>query len=216
MAVTSELARLLEHPGIWRGTSVARTEVLSSGFAALDERLPGGGWPRSGLIEILTPRLGIGELTLLLPVLSTLTRAPMPRSAVWVAPPFEPFAPALAAHGVVLERILIVRVPEALRSGALWAFEQSLGSNACDLVMSWALNHPKGPRAKEIRRLQLAAERGRALGVLFRPLQAARESSHAALRLAIEPSTYGVRVHLLKSKGGVRGTVDLDLTTAGG
>ena len=216
MVVTSELARLLEHPGIWRGTSVARTEVLSSGFAALDERLPGGGWPRSGLIEILTPRLGIGELTLLLPVLSKLTRAPMARSAVWIAPPFEPFAPALAAHSVVLERVLIVRVPEALRSGALWAFEQSLGSNACDLVMSWALNHPKGPRAKEIRRLQLAAERGRALGVLFRPFQAARQSSHAALRLAIEPSTYGVRVNLLKSKGGVRGSVDLDLTTAGG
>src|SRR4051812_25452769 len=49
------LRTLLEHPGIWRGTSVARTEVLSSGFPALDERLPSGGWPRSGLIEILTP-----------------------------------------------------------------------------------------------------------------------------------------------------------------
>jgi hypothetical protein len=216
MALSSELAQLLEHPGIWRGTSVARTEVLSSGFAALDERLPGGGWPRSGLIEILAPRLGVGELTLVLPVLATLTRAPMARSAAWVAPPFEPFAPALAAHGVVLERILIVKVPESLRSGALWAFEQSLGSSACDLVMSWALTHPKGPRPKEIRRLQLAAERGRALGVLFRDLRAAREASHAALRLTIEPSTYGVRVNVLKSKGGVRGSLDLDLTTAGG
>ena len=72
-----------------------------------------------------------------------------------------------------------------------------------------------GPRRKEIRRLQLAAERGRALGVLFRPLQAARESSHAALRIAIEPSTCGVRVNLLKSKGGVRGSVELDLTAEG-
>jgi hypothetical protein len=216
MVVTSELARLLEHPGIWRGTSVARGEVLSSGFAALDERLPGGGWPRSGLIEVLAPRLGGGELTLLLPVLAALTRAPMARSSVWVAPPFEPFAPALAAHGVILERIVVVRVPAASKSGALWAFEQSLGSGACDFVMSWALVHSRAPRAKEIRRLQLAAERGRALGVLFRPLQAARESSHAALRLAIEPSTYGVRVNLLKSKGGVRGSVDLDLTEVGG
>jgi protein ImuA len=216
MALSPELVRLLEHPGIWRGTSVARTDVISSGFAALDERLPGGGWPRSGLIEILVPRLGVGELTLLLPVLATLTRASMARSAVWVSPPFEPFAPALAARCVVLERILIVRVPEALRSGALWAFEQSLGSNACDLVMSWALSDSKGPRAKQIRRLQLAAERGRALGVLFRPLRAARESSHAALRLAIEPSTYGVRINLFKSKGGVRGSVDLELTAAGG
>jgi protein ImuA len=211
MAVNSELARLLEHPGIWRGTSVARTEVLSSGFDALDERLPGGGWPRSGLIEILTPRLGVGELSLFLPVLSALTSAPMARSAVWVSPPFEPFAPALAAHGVAVERILVVRVPASLRSGALWAFEQSLVSGACDFVMTWA----KRPQSKQIRRLQLAAEQGRALGVLFRPLQAARESSHAALRMAIEPSASGVRVNLLKSKGGVRGTVQLDLTAPG-
>jgi cell division inhibitor SulA/protein ImuA len=211
MAVSLEIARLLEHPAIWRGTSVARTEVLSSGFDALDERLPGGGWPRSGLVEILTPRLGVGELTLFLPLLGALTSAPTARSAVWVAPPFEPFAPALAAHGVALERILVVRVPTALRSGALWAFEQALASGACDLVMTWA----KGPKAKEIRRLQLAAEQGRALGVLFRPLQAARESSHALLRMAVEPSAFGVRVNLLKSKGGVRGTVELNLTAAG-
>jgi hypothetical protein len=82
--------------------------------------------------------------------------------------------------------------------------------------MSWALSPAKGPRPREIRRLQLAAERGRTVGVLFRHLRAAGEASHAALRLAIEPSSYGVRVNILKSKGGVRGSVDLDLTTAGG
>ncbi|MBS0422208.1 MAG: translesion DNA synthesis-associated protein ImuA [Proteobacteria bacterium] len=210
MACNPELARLLEHPAIWRGTSVARAEVLPSGFAALDERLPGGGWPRSGLIEILLSRFGVGELTLLLPVLAALTSASTARASVWVAPPFEPFAPALAAHGVVLEHLLVVRVPAALRSGALWAFEQSLSCGACDLAMAWA----KRPRAKQIRRLQLAAERGRTLGVLFRPLRTRSESSHAALRIAIEPSTYGVRVNLLKSKGGVRGSVELDLADA--
>ena len=218
MAFNSELARLLEHPAIWRGTRVARAEVLPSGFGALDERLPGGGWPRSGLIEILVSRFGVGELTLLLPLLATLTRGPVARSCVWVAPPFEPFAPALDAHGVALDRILVVRVPTAqklVRRGRLdailWAFEQSLASGACDLVMAWA----KRPRPKEIRRLQLAAEHGRTLGVLFRPVQAARESSHATLRMAIEPAAYGVRVTLLKSKGGVRGSVDLDLLAAG-
>jgi hypothetical protein len=214
MAVNSELARLLEHPAIWRGTSVARAEVLSSGFGALDERLPGGGWPRSGLIEILVSRFGVGELTLLLPMLAALSTVPLARSCVWVAPPFEPFAPALAAHGVALERVLVVRVPAAqkrLRHAALWAFEQSLGSGACDLVIAWA----KRPRPKEIRRLQLASERGRSIGVLFRPLQALRESSHAVLRMTLEPSIHGVRVTLLKSKGGTRGSFDLDLTAGG-
>lgn len=214
MSASSELARLLEHPGIWRGTSVARTEVLPTGYPALDERLPGGDWPRSGLIEILVSRFGVGELTLMLPALAALTRGPMPRWCVWVAPPFEPFAPALAAHGTALERLLVVRPPavpgqrpRGSTNGILWSFEQSLSSGACDLVMAWA----RRPRAKEVRRLQLAAERGRAVGVLFRPQQAAREASHAALRLAIEPATRGVRLTLLKSRGGVRGSIELDL-----
>jgi protein ImuA len=204
MSIHSELAQLLEHPAIWRGTSVARTEVLSSGFAALDQRLPCGGWPRSGLIEILVSRLGVGELRLLLPVLAVLTCQPGARSCVWVAPPFEPFAPALAAHGIILERQLIVRPPA---KAIAWAFEQSLGSGACDIVMAWA----RQIRSKEIRRLQLAAERGRALGVLFRPRCAERESSHAILRMVVEASACRARVTLLKSRGGARGSVDLNL-----
>jgi hypothetical protein len=211
-AAHSELARLLEHPAIWRGTSVARTEALPTGFGALDERLPGRGWPRSGLIEILVSRFGVGELTLLLPALAALTRLPTARWCVWVAPPLEPFAPSLAAHGVVLERVLVIRPPavhgrvRGSLHGALWAFEQSLGSGACDIAMAWA----KRPRTKEIRRLQLAAERGRTLGVLFRPRQAARESSHAVVRMMLEPTAHGVRVTLLKSRGGVRGCLELN------
>jgi cell division inhibitor SulA/protein ImuA len=219
MSVNSELARLLEHPAIWRGTSVARTETLPTGFDALDERLPGRGWPRSGLIEILVSRFGVGELTLLLPALAALSRRPMARWCVWVAPPLEPFAPSLAAHGVALERVLVVRAPAApkreRRNGisgarATWAFEESLACGACDIAMAWA----KRPRIKEIRRLQLAAERGRTLGVLFRPQQAARESSYAALRMTIVPCAHGVRVTLLKSRGGVRGSVELSLQGA--
>ncbi len=213
MSASSELARLLEHPAIWRGTRVARSDVLATGYSRLDARLPGGGWPRSGLIEILVSRVGVGELTLLLPSLAASTRLPLARWCVWVAPPFEPFPPALAAQGLVLDRVLVVRVPtignhrRAGASEALWAFEQSLGSGACDVVMGWA----RRPGARVIRRLQLAAERGRTLGVLFRPLRGASQSSHAILRLAIEPSASGVRVTLLKSRGGVRGGVDLDL-----
>jgi len=208
------LSRLLEHPAIWRGTSVARTEVLSTGYNALDERLPGGGWPRSGLIEILVSRFGVGELTLLLPALASLTHLPIARWCAWISPPFEPFAPSLAAHGIALEHVLIVRVPATSKqrtrgssTPALWAFEQSLGSGACDMVLAWV----KEPRAKEIRRLQLAAERGRTLGVLFRPQQAALETSHAVARIAVEPAAHGVRVTLLKSRGGVRGSLELDL-----
>jgi hypothetical protein len=200
MAGDPKLARLLEHPALWRGSSAAQRPGLSTGFAALDEQLPGKGWPRNGLIEILVSRFGSGELSLLLPALAALTRARCARWCVWVVPPLMPFAPALAARGVVLDRVAVV-------SGAhpLWAFEQALGSGACDAALAWA----QRPMPREIRRLQLAAERGRTLGVLFRPRRAARQPSAAVLRLGLEPSGAGVRVSLLKGRSVRRGAVDL-------
>jgi len=196
----SKLTRLLEHPAIWRGRSSARLAVLPSGFAALDERLPGNGWPRSGLIEILIARFGSGELYLMLPMLAALTRAAGARWCVWVAPPLMPFAPALAAAGVVLDRVAVV-------GGArpLWAFEQVLGSGACDAALAWV----RQPQTRELRRLQLATERGRTLGVLFRPRSAARESSPAVLRLGLAPCAAGLRVTLLKGRSADRGTFEL-------
>lgn len=199
-AVDTSLDRLLEHPAIWRGRSTARAEVLPTGFSALDDSLPGSGWPRAGLVEILVSRLGVGELSLLMPVLAALTRRPSARWCGWIAPPYEPFAPALAAHGLLLERLFIANAEKPL-----WAFEQALGSGACEAVLGWI----DKPRAKDIRRLQLAAERGRTLGILFRTLQAARESSAAILRLVLQPAEQGVRVTLLKSRGGRRGSLEI-------
>jgi cell division inhibitor SulA/protein ImuA len=221
MSADRELSRLLEHPAIWRGRSAARAETLPTGFAAFDARLPGNGWPRTGLIEILVSRFGSGELDLLLPALAVLTHRPAPRWCAWVAPPLEPFAPALAARGVALEHMLIIRASGDPvfgkqgfgREGPLWAFEQALGSGACDVAMAWIPARRAHPHPREIRRLQLAAERGRAMGILFRSRRAARESSPAVLRVVLEPAAQGVRITLLKSRGGVRGSIDL-VTTA--
>src|SRR5215472_6899076 len=103
-----KLARLLEHPAVWRGRSAAQRLALPTGFAALDEHLPDKGWPRTGLIELLVSRFGSGELTVLLPALAALSRARCARWCVWVAPPLMPFAPALVAGGVALDRVAIV------------------------------------------------------------------------------------------------------------
>ncbi len=197
-----DLSRLLEHPAIWRGRSAARTRTLPTGFPALDEGLPGGGWPHTGLIEILPACFGAGELSLLLPALAALTRRPEARWCAWVAPPLQPFAPALAEHGVALERVLVVN-----GKSTLWAFEQTLRSGACDIAMTWL----RSALPRQIRRLHLAAEQGAMLGVLFRPREAARDSSPAALRVAVEPAAAGMRVTLLKSRGGARGTIELSL-----
>jgi hypothetical protein len=232
--MSRDLSRLLEHPAIWRGRSAARTKTLPTGFAALDEGLPGGGWPHAGLIEILPTCFGAGELALLLPALAAVTRRPEARWCAWVAPPLPPFAPALAQHGVSLERVLVVNPPKKVVKGKLssgvgrpatrsppcalrasgggsqsegWAFEQTLRSGACDIALAWL----RSALPRQIRRLHLAAERGDTLGVLFRPREAARDSSPAVLRVAVEPTAPGARVTLLKSRGGARGSIELSL-----
>ena len=59
------------HPALWhaRGALAPRGGVLSSGFAALDAELPGGGWPAGSLTELLLGSPGLGEWRLLAPVL---------------------------------------------------------------------------------------------------------------------------------------------------
>ena len=208
-AVPRDLAHLLAHPAIWRGRSAARVRTLATGFPALDEGLPGGGWPEAGLIEILPRCFGAGELSLLLPALAAVTRRPQARWCAWMAPPLQPFAPALAACGVALERVLVVQ-PQGNAAGeksALWAFEQTLRSGTCDIALGWL----SSALPRQVRRLHLAAQRGATLGVLFRPREAARECSPAALRIAVEPAGEGARVTLLKSRGGARGAIELPL-----
>ena len=206
-----KITRLLEHPAIWRGRSAAQRVGLSTGFAALDEHLPDKGWPRTGLIEILVTRFGSGELTLLMPALAALTSSAAARWCVWVAPPLLPFAPALVSCGVVLDRVAVVdgALPRQdarfHRIPGTWALEQTLGSGACDAVLGWV----RQSKPREIRRLQLAAERGRTLGVLFRPQRAARDSSAAVLRLSLEPLVAGVRLTLIKGRCAHRGVLEL-------
>jgi cell division inhibitor SulA/protein ImuA len=146
--------------------------------------------------EILTTGSGGGGLRLLLPSLARLGREA--RWMAFVAPPLLPYAPALAAGGVALERLLVVR-PETAE-GALWAVEQALRSAACSAVLSW----PAAIQSVALRRLQLAAEAGAALAFLFRPPGAAAEPSPAALRLVVRPTGDGWLVEVLKRRGGWR------------
>jgi hypothetical protein len=196
----SAIARLLEHPAIWRGRSVAQRDTVSSGFPALDARLPGGGWPQAALVEILVSHLGGGELQLLLPVLACLSSRAIARWCAWIAPPLEPYAPALAARGLNLDHLLLVRT-----ESAPWACEQALASAACDVVVAW-ITRPLPLRG--VRRLQLAAQKGRSLGFILRPLstRTLQEPSGAALRLSVEPVPEGARITILKSRGGLAGT----------
>jgi cell division inhibitor SulA/protein ImuA len=191
------LHTLLARPDIWRGDArgAIAQPVVSSGFASLDAALPSGGWPLGALTEVMPAHEGIGELRLLGPALAAVARSG--RMVAWIAPPHLPYAPALAAAGIDLARILVVktRTPQE----TLWAVEQALRANACGAVLAWPPVRVKYP---ELRRLQIAAEGGRSVAVLFRPPQAASESSPAALRLALETAPNALRVRVLKRRGG--------------
>lgn len=199
------LDSLLQRADIWRGGQLtAAVSAVPSGYSELDELLPGGGWPQGALTEILMARQGIGALRLLMPALAGLSRDD--RWICWVAPPHIPYAPALVAAGVDLSRVLLVH-PKAQQDG-LWAVEQSLRSGNCSAVLAW----PGLDDGSVLRRLQLAAEAGDALGFLFRAQSLASRPSPAALRISLDTHADGnLSVSVLKRRGGwSAGPVHLD------
>jgi cell division inhibitor SulA/protein ImuA len=199
----ASLDNILANPRVWRGRDQAgRRAGLASGYPELDRHLPGGGWPRESLTEVLTEHYGIGELRLLMPALARLSTETSPQDftepgwIAWVAPPFQPYPPALQQCGIDLSRMLIVRPRDD--SEILWSAEQALSSGTCAAVLLW----PSMLDDQASRRLQLAAEKGRSWAIAFRPLAARRQPSAAALRIELHPGTQGTRVHILKSRGG--------------
>lgn len=189
------LQGLLGHPDLWLGSGKdagAGRPILPTGFADLDDLLPGGGWPIGALTEILLPGEGIGEMQLLLPCLAGPGDE---RLLAWIDPPHLPYPPALSAGGVRLSRLLVVSA--GTDRDRLWAAEQALRSGACGAVLAW----PGECDDRSLRRLALAAEKGGCLAILFRPSSRAARLSAAALRLQLAPSPRGVAVEVLKGRG---------------
>jgi cell division inhibitor SulA/protein ImuA len=228
---------VLARRDVWRGREPhATAPTVATGWCVLDEALPGGGWPLGALTEVCCEHDGLGELSLVMPALARL--AGEDRWIGFVAPPHPLYAPALAQAGLALDRCLIVggkqgstpgpraqgpvagaaRVsaslgpgPYALGPGSLWAAEQLLRGGACAAVLLWSAD--EDPQA--LRRLQLAAEAGGALALLYRPAQAARRVSPAALRLRMGA---GRAVEIFKCRGttlhaghGLRFEIDVDV-----
>jgi len=211
------LDALLRDPRLWRGQpSLARAPgAQPTGLAALDAVLPSGGWPVAALSELLIPADGVGELSLLLPTIARLTRAGAP--VLLVAPPYRPYAAAWQAAGVELAQLHVL---SCTPKDALWAAEQALRSASCGAVLCW----PGTASDALLRRLQVAAESGRCLGLCTRPTSVALQPSPAALRLRIEvtPAQFtstqrmaspsvSTQLRVLKCRGGLPPTQPIAL-----
>lgn len=217
-------------PQVWRGDEWIQagtaTDCAPTGFDTLDQELPGQGWPRGQLVELLVENPGIGELGLLLPALAGAARAG--RSCVWVlpcksgAPHAEaasgtdtrahtaaqaataqalPYAPVLVEAGLDLARQIFVKPLTARES--CWALEQSLRTAHLGALIGWLPETGNSSDAdfRALRRLHLLAQRHRSLVFVLRPSRHARSPSPAALRLQLQHNGGQLQVQILKRRG---------------
>ena len=166
--------------------------ILSTGFAGLDDILPEGGWPEAAVSEIFcAEELAHHVLPLVFPALARLSQAK--RWLTWVAPPNRPKGEQLVAAGVDLNHMLVIH-PHATSNG-LWAVEQALRLGTSEAVLSWATDIDP----YFMQDLRGAALAGNSCGILFRPSWAIGRPSCAALRLNVVPDMHGgLYVELLK------------------
>lgn len=194
-AAPSGLPRHIE-AAVWRATELGApvTEVVPTGWDALDAELSGGGWPCRSVTEVLQPQPTVCEWRLLGPALRRLVAAG--QTIVVVGPPKRPHLPGLRHAG--LDDKHFVWVQAETPAERLWVTEQLVKSNACGALPSWL---PQA-RQEQLRRLQVCAQACEGPVILFRPDAAQYEASAAPLRLQ---ATFGLdwelNVHILKRKG---------------
>ncbi|WP_266170615.1 translesion DNA synthesis-associated protein ImuA [Dyella subtropica] len=186
------LSSLIQGRQVWKGQAAPIPGSSPTGWQLLDAALPTGGWPDAALTEILLPADGVGELQLVLPTLARLTQAG--RSVMVIAPPYTPYVLGWERRGVAMSQVDIVM---ADMRDALWAAEQCLRSGSCAAVLAW----PTQADDRALRRLQVAADTGKALAFVFRDRRHAVQASPAALRLELETEP-SLQVRVRKCRGG--------------
>ncbi len=182
---------------VWRGTELGAREgdTVATGFSALDAELPGGGWPRRALTEILQPQPSLCEWRLLAPGLRHL--ASEGGHILLVGPPKRPHAPGLAQVGLPAESLIWLATDTP--SERLWTTEQLVKANPRGAILAWL---PQ-VRAEQLRRLQVHAQACECPVFLFRPELAQRDASPAPLRVAASLGVdWSLDVRILKRRGG--------------
>jgi protein ImuA len=189
------------HPALWLAHQLGRSGVqtVASGFATLDAELPGGGWPRRVLSELLLPHPGVGEIRLLAPALVETQRAG--RLVMVFDPPAALSAAALSGLGFNVEELLVVhtRIPAVPGGDSLWALEQALKSGHVGAIVAWL---PPRLRAERLRRLQLAAHNHDGAAFVMRETAAAARPTASPLRLQLQAGGADrLRLRILKRRG---------------
>lgn len=202
------------HPALWRGHQLGHLAGpgLPTGFHELDAQLPGGGWPRRALSELLLPHPGIGEIRLMAPALVAMQQAG--RLVMLFDPPAVLSGWALAGMGLAVEQLLLIQSachvpvdpacpsPSPRPVGAparLWALEQALKSGHVGAVLAWL---PPRLSPDRLRRLQLAAQAHDGPAFVLREAAAQGQPSASPLRLGLRAAGVDqLAVNVLKRRG---------------
>ena len=182
---------------LWRACDIGRVNHSSTGHKELDSILPGGGWPKRGLVEIINGCHGIGELQLLIPLMLSVIK--QGKSILWVWPPHIVYAPALLQAGIDTSQILVVNKAVPCKD-ALWSMEKALRSSNCGLVLTWQT----WLSVKVLRRLQLAAETGGTLGFIFKSRDNKYSPSNMRIRIKNITTFDQASITVIKAHGGFR------------
>jgi len=192
---------------VWQGHNsheyTSPRPVISSGFTALNQALPAGGWQAGQVCEIYGangPQSGCGEVSLILPALAQLSQ--QPRWILWVCSPHAsrhrllPQAVTLQQAGIDIRRVLLVHPKDEQQ--AMWSMEEGLKSGHCNAVLGW----PGQLHKAHIRRLQLAASQHQSYCWLWPQTNFDPSGSPAALRLGVQRlSASEIEVECYKRRG---------------
>jgi recombination protein RecA len=160
-------AEILRNVASAESLAGADARALALGVDAVDAALPDGGMPRGAVVELAAAQ-SLGQGTSLgLSLCSAAQREAMlrggqPAWCAWLDPSCTLYAPGVAAHGVVLDRLLVVRPElEALSRVAVRIVSSRVfsvvvidtagipGASAAAPLMRWS---------NVVRRLALAAQ----------------------------------------------------------
>jgi hypothetical protein len=178
---------------VWKAnrTSLRSTKYIQTGFSEIDKALDGG-WPQVGVIA-LQSLLGVGELRLFMPGLKRQGQQNN-RLIVFISPPWPMNAEMLYEQGFNLQNIMIIQSED--HNSQLWGAEQCLRSGCCDAVLIWQ----RKLQVHQVKRLQLAAQQGGALNIVFSDKHV-YQGLPFSLSLEASPIPQGIKVKINKRIG---------------
>jgi protein ImuA len=141
-------------------------ERIASGCAAMDRCLPGGGYARGSMLELLRSHSGSGITSIALMIARQAILEG--KYLVLVDPQRQFYPPALKSLGIPMERVIALQPTN--HADSIWGLAQVLRCSAVGAVIAEV-----GTLEDRVaRKLQLAAEQGGGLGIFIRDARAAR------------------------------------------